>query len=32
MFGPNPFIAAGEEACKKRHEKGVDWYGTKWYI
>lgn len=32
ISGPNPFIAAGEEACKKRHGKGVDWYGAKWDI
>jgi hypothetical protein len=32
ISGPNPFIAAGEEACKKRHENGVDWYGAKWDI
>ncbi|KUJ09556.1 uncharacterized protein LY89DRAFT_675728 [Mollisia scopiformis] len=32
ISGPNAFIAAGEMACKKRQERGVEWYGARWDI
>lgn len=32
ISGPNAFIAAGEEACKARQGRGVEWYGARWDI
>lgn len=32
ISGPNPFIAAGEKACKARQGRGVEWYGARWDI
>jgi len=30
ISGPNAFITTGEDACKNRHDRGVEWYGAKW--
>lgn len=32
ISGPHAFITAGEEACKKRKGRGIDWYGAKWDV
>jgi hypothetical protein len=32
LSGPNAFIASGEEACKSRQTRGVDFYGARWDI
>jgi len=32
ISGPSAFISAGEEACKKRKSRGVEWYGAKWDV
>lgn len=32
ISGPNAFIKAGEEACRERKGRGVDYYGARWDV